>query len=119
MKTILTSTAVIALLTGVALAQTTTTTAPGTTTRQTTTTTTTTTVSPAQETEIRQYVTKQKRRAVSAPSGFTVSTGAVLPEAVEVYELPSDVGVTGYRYTVIGDQTVLIGPDRKIIRVID
>jgi len=84
-----------------------------------TTTTTTTTVTPAQETAIKTYVTKEKRTTVAAPSGFTVSTGAVLPESVEVYSLPSDVGVTGYKYSVVGGKTVLVDNSRKIIRTID
>ena len=88
-------------------------------TQSTTTTTTTTTITPAQETAIRTYVTKQKRTSVTAPSGFTVSTGAVLPQPVEVETLPADVGVTGYGYAVVGDRTVLVGSDRKIIRVIE
>src|SRR5215211_926277 len=84
-----------------------------------TTTTTTTTITPAQETAIKTYVTKEKRASIAAPSGFTVSNGAVLPEAVEVHSFPADVGVTGYRYSVVGNKTVLVGNDRKIVRVID
>src|SRR3954452_22543135 len=38
----------------------------------------------AQERAVKIYVTKEKRTSVAAPSGFTVSTGAVLPESVEV-----------------------------------
>lgn len=85
----------------------------------TTTTTTTTTITPAQETAIKTYVTKEKRASVSAPSGFTVSTGAVLPETVEVHSFPAEVGVTGYRYSVVGGKTVVVGSDRKIVHVID
>ena len=85
----------------------------------TTTTTTSTTITPAQETAIKTYVTKEKRASVAAPSGFTVSTGAVLPESVQVHSFPADVGVTGYRYSVVGNKTVVVGSDRKIIRVID
>ena len=86
---------------------------------QTTTTTTTTTISPAQETAIKTYVTKQKRASVAAPSGFTVSSGAALPSSVEVHSFPADVGVTGYSYSVVGGKTVVVGSDRKIVRVID
>jgi len=101
-------TAAAVLIAGAAFAQT-----------ATTTTTTSTTITPAQETAIKTYVTKEKRASVAAPSGFTVSTGAVLPEAVEVHSFPADVGVTGYRYSVVGNKTVLVGSDRKIVRVID
>ena len=91
----------------------------GTAYAQTVTTTQSTTITPAQETAIKTYVTKEKRTSVAAPSGFTVSTGAVLPESVEVHSFPADVGVTGYRYSVVGNKTVLVGSDRKIVRVID
>ncbi len=84
-----------------------------------TATTTTTTITPAQETAIKTYVTKEKRTSVAAPSGFTVATGAVLPSAVEVHTFPADVGVTGYSYSVVGGKTVLVGSDRKIIRVME
>lgn len=84
-----------------------------------TTTTTTTTVTPQQQTAIKTYVTKEKRKSVVAPSGFTVTTGAVVPEAVELYSFPADVGVT-HRYTVIGDRTVVVDPgSRRVIQVID
>ena len=90
--------------------------APGTTT----TTTTRTTITPAQQTQIKQYVVKEKRTSVSAPSGFTLSVGSTLPESVQVYALPSDVGVTSYRYTVVNDRTVLIDPsDRRVVEVLD
>lgn len=85
-----------------------------------TTTTTTTTVTPEQQTKIKQYVVKEKRTSVTAPTGFTVSVGSTLPEAVQVYSLPSDVGVTSYRYTVVNDRTVLIDPTtRRVVQVLD
>jgi hypothetical protein len=85
----------------------------------TTTTTQQTTVTNEQQSRIKAYVTKQRPRAVTAPSGFTVTTGAVLPEAVELESFPADVGVN-YRYTVIGDRTVVVEPGtRRIIEVID
>lgn len=86
----------------------------------TTTTTTTTTVTPDQQSKIRQVVTREKRTSVTAPTGFTVAVGSTLPETVQVYALPSDVGVTNYRYTVVNDRTVLIDPTtRRVIQVLD
>lgn len=86
----------------------------------TTTTTTQTTVTTEQQAKVKAYVTKEKRKSVAAPSGFTVSSGAVLPQDVELYDLPSDVGVTKYRYSVVGDRTVLVDPGtRKVIQVIE
>ena len=106
MKRIL-GTAAAVLIAGAAFAQT------------ATTTTTTTVITPAQQTAVKSYLEKQKPKVVTAPSGFTVTTGAVLPEAIEVQTLPADVGVTGYRYAVIGGRTVLVGSDRKIVHIID
>ena len=90
------------------------------------TTTTTTTgstggtvvIEPEVRTKVERYVTTSKPKAVSVPSGFTVSRGAVLPETVEVQSFPADVGVTQYRYSVVGDQTVLVDSNRRIVEVI-
>ena len=68
---------------------------------------------------VRTYVVKQKPASVVAPSGFTVTTGAVLPQTVQVQSFPADVGVTNYQYVVIGGQTVLVEPGtRRIVEVI-
>jgi hypothetical protein len=100
-------TAAAALMAGAAVAQT------------ATTTTTTTTVAPEVRTKVKQYVTTSKPRSVTAPSGFTVTRGAVLPETVEIQSFPADVGVTEYRYSVIGDRTVLVDSGRRVVDVLD
>ena len=75
--------------------------------------------SKVESTKVKQYVTTSKPKAVTAPSGFTVSTGAVLPQTIELEAFPADVGVTQYRYVQIGGQTVLVEPSsRRIIEVI-
>ena len=77
------------------------------------------TIQPEVRTKVREYVTTNKAKSVAVPSGFTVSTGAVLPESVEIQSFPSTVGVTQYRYVVLGDQTVLVDPgSRRIVEVI-
>jgi hypothetical protein len=82
------------------------------------TVTTTTTVSPADETQMHEYIVKEHRPVVETPSGFTVTTGAVLPQAVEVYNFPAERH-WNYEYATFGNQTVLVEPGtRKIIRVI-
>ncbi len=79
----------------------------------------TVTIQPEVRTKVREYVTTNKAKFVAVPSGFTVSTGAVLPEAVEIQSFPATVGVTQYRYAVVGDQTVLVDPGtRRIVEVI-
>ncbi|HEX2552725.1 MAG TPA: DUF1236 domain-containing protein [Microvirga sp.] len=77
------------------------------------------TIQPEIRTKVKEYVTTNKVKSVTAPSGFTVTTGAVLPEAVEIQSFPATVGVTQYRYAVVGDQTVLVDPgSRRIVEVI-
>jgi len=89
-------------------------------TTTTTTTQRTTVIEPAQRTAIREYVVRERPRAVTAPSGFTVSVGATLPPAIELQAFPDTVGVRQYRYTVIGDHTVLVEPgSRRIVEVLE
>lgn len=80
------------------------------------------TLAPADQTKFTAWVTEQKVVEVPAPSGFTVSVGAVVPQSVTLYEIPASVGVTSvtkYRYVRIGGKTVLVDPsDRKIIYVV-
>lgn len=96
---------------GIAIAQAQTTT--------TTTTKTTTTFEPAWRNEIKEYVIKEHRAPVPPPRDFTVSVGAPLPPPVELYPFPATVPYAKYRYSVIGNETVVVDPtDRKIVEVI-
>jgi hypothetical protein len=80
-------------------------------------TVTTTTIAPAQENEMREYVVKERRPMVSPPAGFTVTTGAIVPEAVELYNFPTERHWT-YEYATFGDQTVLVDPaTRRIVHI--
>ncbi len=106
-----------------AVAQTTTTTT-GTTSGTTVTTGgtaggTTVVIQPEVRTRVKQYITTSKPKAVTVPSGFTVRRGVALPESIEVETLPSDIGVTEYRYVVVGDQTGLVNRNREIVEIID
>lgn len=86
----------------------------------TTTTTTSTTVTTDQKAKIKAFMMKDKPKSVAAPTGFTVTSGATLPSTVELQSFPADVGVTSYRYSVVGDRTVVVDPGtRKIIEVIE
>lgn len=85
----------------------------------TTTTTTTTKIEPAWRTEMKEYVTKEHRTAVAPPAGFSVSVGAPLPPSVELYSFPTSAPYAKYRYSVIGNETVVVDPaDRHIVEVI-
>jgi hypothetical protein len=82
-------------------------------------TTTTTTISPAEATQMHQYIVKEHRASIAPPPGFTVTTGAVLPQSVTVYPFPAQEHWGHYEYTVIGDQPVLVDPDtRKVVEII-
>ncbi|TMJ57896.1 MAG: DUF1236 domain-containing protein [Alphaproteobacteria bacterium] len=85
----------------------------------TSTTTTTTTISPAWRGEIKEYVVKEKRAHIPPPAGFKAAVGAPLPPTVELYSFPPSAPYAKYRYSVIGDETVLVDPtDRKVVEVI-
>ena len=103
--------ALLASFSGVALAQ-----MSGSTTS---TTTTTTTFQPAWRSEIKEYVTKEKVTHVPPPPGYTVAVGAPLPPTVELRSFPTSAPYAKYRYSVIGDETVVVDPaDRKVVEVI-
>ena len=112
MKNLLIACAATLTLATAAAAQTSTTTTTGSTS-------TTVTIEPEVRTKVRQYITMNKPKAVTAPSGYTVSRGAVLPETIEVQSFPADVGVTQFRYTMVGDRTVLVDNNRRIVEVIE
>ena len=85
-----------------------------------TSTTTTTTITPQQDSTIKTYVTKEKTKSVAVPSGFTLSTGATVPQTVELHSFGSDVGITQYRYVVMNNRTGIADPStRTVIKVID
>jgi hypothetical protein len=50
-----------------------------------------------------------------------VRVGTVLPaDGVEYYDVPSDYGVSEYRYTIVNDEPVIVEPrTRRIIQVIE
>ena len=82
-------------------------------------TTSTTTFQPAWRSEIKEYVTKEKVTRVPAPSGYTAAVGAPLPPTVELRSFPATAPYAKYRYSVIGDETVVVDPaDRKVVEVI-
>jgi hypothetical protein len=74
-------------------------------------TTTTTTVTTEQAAKVKTFVMKEKKPSVTISE--KISVGATLPSTVQFYELPSDVGVTTYRYGVVNDQYVLVEPSTR------
>jgi hypothetical protein len=61
-----------------------------------------------------------KEKPASMKVTETVSVGTALPSSVTLHTLPSDVGVTQYRFAVINDKTVLVEPGtRKIVQIIE
>ena len=71
-------------------------------------------IQPEQETVIREYVHKQPLASVKLP-GVQLSIGSVLPDTVELHEVPN----VKYRYVVVDNQTVVVDPGtRNIVQVI-
>ncbi|MDX8440586.1 DUF1236 domain-containing protein [Mesorhizobium australafricanum] len=71
-------------------------------------------IQPEQETVIREYVHKQPLASVEVP-GVKLSIGSVLPDTVELHEVPN----VKYRYVVVDKQTVIVDPGtRKIVKII-
>jgi len=81
-------------------------------------TSTTTTITTDQQSKVKTYVMKEKPASVKVTE--TVNVGAALPSSVTLHTLPSDVGVTQYRFAVVNDKTVLVEPSsRKIVQIIE
>ena len=80
-------------------------------------TVTTTTLAPAEETEMHDYIIHEHPVAVMPPPGFTVTTGAVVPQSVELYNFPAERN-WAYEYTTIGGQAVLVDPHtREVVHI--
>jgi len=99
--------AALVLIAGSALAQ----------SMTTTRTVTTTTIAPAEETQMHDYIVQEHYPVVPPPPGFTVSTGAVVPQSIELYTFPAERH-WNYEYATIGDQTVLVDPHtREVVHI--
>ncbi|KLK90771.1 membrane protein [Microvirga vignae] len=72
-----------------------------------------------QAAQVQQYVVTQGTPSVRVQEQVVV--GQPLPRQVELYAVPSSVGVqTQYRYSVVNDRTVLVDPQtRQVIQVIE
>lgn len=80
--------------------------------------TSTTTITTEQQGKVKSFVMKEKPASVKVTE--TVSVGTALPSSVTLHTLPSDVGVTQYRFAIINDKTVLVEPStRKIVQIIE
>lgn len=72
-------------------------------------------VTPEQRTVIREYVHKHPLASINL-LGVELNVGSILPDTVELREVPE----TQYRYTVVGDHTVLVDPGtRRVVEVIE
>jgi hypothetical protein len=72
-------------------------------------------LSPEQLQRVKEHVAKEKRDPATAPAGFTVTRGAALPQGLQAYAFPAEVGVPNYRYAVVGNQVLLIAADTNRI----
>ncbi|AZO82069.1 MULTISPECIES: DUF1236 domain-containing protein [unclassified Bosea (in: a-proteobacteria)] len=67
----------------------------------------------------KQYVVTQ--RPTSYSYAQPLSVGTVLPQQGVTYrDVPAEYGVSGYRYTVVNDRTVLVEPSTgRIVQIIE
>lgn len=72
-----------------------------------------------QRPRFREYVVREHRASYRYDRPVVV--GTVLPESgVTYYEVPTEYGVSTYRYTIVNDRTVLVDPSsRRIMQVIE
>jgi hypothetical protein len=66
-----------------------------------------------------EYVVREHRPSYRYSDDVRV--GVVLPsDGVQYYDVPSEYGVRGERYTIVNDQTVLVDPrTHQVIQVLD
>lgn len=107
MKRLLVASVALAALTGAAVAQ--------------TSSSTTVTITPAQETAVKTYITKEKTSAVTLPSGTTLSEGVVLPQTVTLSKFDDTVsGMSTYNYVVVDGKTAIVEPQsRRVVKIIE
>lgn len=76
-------------------------------------------IAEGERSRFRTYATG--RRHSSYRYAEPVRVGTILPaEGVEYYDVPSDYGVSEYRYTIINEEPVIVEPrTRRIIQVIE
>ncbi len=75
-------------------------------------------LSPEQVTRIRAHVATERRSPARPPRGVRIAVGAELPPDIELHPFPAAVGVPDFRYSVIGNQIVLVRrATRKIFYV--
>ena len=90
---------------------------------QSTTTTTTTTITPDQETTIYRTITHDQVAVQPPPPDWAPSVGVVVPDQVQLYDMPQTVEVPSVRsdrYTVIGGHVVLVDPStHRVVRIIE
>lgn len=74
-------------------------------------------ITPEQRNRIKELVVNEKHPAAKMPSGFSLSIGATIPEAVELRAIPEEK----YGYAVVeGGRTALVEPGtRKVVTIID
>jgi hypothetical protein len=75
-------------------------------------------LSEANEPRFRTYVVSQMRPSHTFQGEIVVGT-VLPPSGIVLYEIPSEYGVSQYRYTVLNNRTVLVDPNtRTIVQVI-
>lgn len=76
-------------------------------------------ISDERRSRFREYVVEERVPSYRYEREVVVG-GELPPGAVRYYEVPSEYGVSEYRYTVVNEHTVLVDPaTNRIVQVID
>lgn len=77
------------------------------------------TLAAPQAAQVQQYVVTQQTPSMRVQERVVV--GGALPQQVELYAVPAEMGVrTTYPYSVVNDHTVLVDPQtRRVVQVIE
>jgi hypothetical protein len=72
-----------------------------------------------QQTRIRTYIQTVRPAPQTLPTNTTVATGDGIPASLELRTFPNDVGLTDYRYVVVGETVYLVDPaTRRVVHII-
>ena len=72
-----------------------------------------------QSAKLSQFLSKEKKPSTKVTEKIAI--GSILPNSVELYSFPSDLGVkSDYRYTIVNDHAALVeAKSHKIIQMIN
>lgn len=76
-------------------------------------------VTTQQQERVRTFWRTTRPEAQSMPANTSVATGDSIPPSLELRTFPNDLGMTNYRYVVVGENLYLVDPrTRRVVHII-